>query len=291
VLVRRTIEELSARYFLEPELEDIIVEGEFDRDVLNMVLSEQEDCRAVYEIDTIHVESELLVSYGFSSGNKQRVIALANELAKACSEECKYICMVDKDIDHWIGTLGDVRNLKWSKYTSLDAHFYRQGTTKRLLVACGKAQVEDFPRLFWSMGHVLCSLYRIRVAGAILDFTFRWPDFTKSLSIEAGELRFDLDGFKRKLLQNSGLSKRAADLNAKLQELEGAMEGQDIRDRIRGHDLIDVMAWVLRKTKGVREFSTSSAISRLLVLEAPRVAEIYDEICTGVAEQGAAEDV
>ena len=46
-IARRTIDELAARYELEPELNDVFVEGVFDRDVLALVSDAEDGGRAI----------------------------------------------------------------------------------------------------------------------------------------------------------------------------------------------------------------------------------------------------
>ena len=105
-LARRTISELRARYDLEPSLRDIFVEGKFDQDVLsNCLRGPEHRDRMIYDIDSVDIPSELLGVHELTDGKKQRVIALARELAPLPSK-CLYRCLVDRDLDH-------PKNLSW----------------------------------------------------------------------------------------------------------------------------------------------------------------------------------
>ena len=101
---RRTIAELFARYELEPELADVFVEGTFDREILVQSLNEVQSGYTFYEIDVIDIPQDILKKHRLSCGNKQRVIALARELS-TLPDNVQYQCLVDKDLDHWFGSL------------------------------------------------------------------------------------------------------------------------------------------------------------------------------------------
>ena len=73
--VRRTIEELAARYELEPTLRDVYVEGAFDATVIGWVLREAR-CHnaAVYGIDTVNIPVAISSRYGLAEGSKGRIV-------------------------------------------------------------------------------------------------------------------------------------------------------------------------------------------------------------------------
>jgi hypothetical protein len=105
---RRQIVDLLARHELEPELDDVYVEGNFDKEILERIFSKRGiENRVVYEIDTIEVPPSLVASHKLSDGNKQRVIALARELS-VIEGDCSYRCLVDRDLDHWSCCVGEV---------------------------------------------------------------------------------------------------------------------------------------------------------------------------------------
>lgn len=60
-LPRPTIEELISRYTLEPTLDDVFVEGAFDKNILDVRARMQADRRiTVYEIDSVDATSPRL---------------------------------------------------------------------------------------------------------------------------------------------------------------------------------------------------------------------------------------
>lgn len=92
-IARRTIDELRMRYELEPALHDVYVEGQFDQDVISTCLREHGEYeRTVYSIDSIEVPIGILAAHHLTDGNKQRVLALAQELSPL-PPECSFRCL------------------------------------------------------------------------------------------------------------------------------------------------------------------------------------------------------
>lgn len=61
LIPRWTIDDLIARYELEPQLHDVFVEGEFDKDVLTECFRNVGTTHAVaYAVDTVEISDELL---------------------------------------------------------------------------------------------------------------------------------------------------------------------------------------------------------------------------------------
>lgn len=85
-----TIDELLARYELEPHLSDVFVEGTFDKEVLTQAFSSTSERFTFYEINVVNVPKDTVERYGLSSGNKQRLMALAQELVPV-SQDAQFI--------------------------------------------------------------------------------------------------------------------------------------------------------------------------------------------------------
>ena len=101
--LRREIGELVQRYTLEPTLKDVFVEGVLDASVLHWYLRESGKSEViVYEISTVNVPSAILAKHGLTSGEKQRVLALAKELL-IYLVNCPVLCVVDADLDRVLG--------------------------------------------------------------------------------------------------------------------------------------------------------------------------------------------
>src|SRR6185312_10424107 len=139
-----TIEELYSKYSLEPSLRDVYVEGVFDREIF------EQCCRIkkisdlyFYEIDLVEVSEEFLRESGLTVGNKQKVIALARFLANI-ELDCGYRCIVDRDLDHWLGGMEDVRRLIYTAHCDVESYYLSSELIKHILVVVCKCRIYDW---------------------------------------------------------------------------------------------------------------------------------------------------
>jgi hypothetical protein len=177
---RRTISELLARYRLEPSLRDVYVEGSFDRDIFSAFLSQADGDLKFYEIETVDISADTLKKHQLTDGNKQRVVALARELS-VVDGNCRYVCVADKDLDHWLGKLEITPGLNWTKYTSIELYFLRQDIISSILVKACKIKTDDFDKVFAAIVDLLSHLYALRLADRYLDLNMRIVPFTSSV--------------------------------------------------------------------------------------------------------------
>ena len=275
-IARRTIEELQARYELEPELEDIFFEGVFDREVISSALWPTGTGRAIYEIETVDVPSALLLAQALTEGNKQRVIALARELATV-EGNCAYRCLVDRDLDHWFGDLEATRGLRWSTYCAIELHFLSADVLRDIVVVTCKARIENFDIFLDSLTHTLSELYAMRLSDRKLALSLRWPPFESCLSSDGDRVLFALNEYQDKLLQSNGKAKLKTAFAATAQQFRQGFS-DDCRHHIRGHDLVALLVWAIRKYRGIRELSSETALQRLLVLLARGVPGLREEV-------------
>lgn len=266
---RWTIEELITRYELEPGLKDVFVEGVFDQEVLSYCFrcAEQRN-RAVYEIDTVDIPSELLVAHGLSEGNKQRVIALARELSRM-PVIGSYWCLVDRDLDHWFGVLERTPRLIWSDFCSIELYLFTEEVLYDVLVTTAKTKILNWAEYLQSFLSVLKSLYAMRAADRELGWKLQWLGPERCLSRDNSSVVLERSGYiDRLLMKNRRMSERSRFCDVVSEWCE-RFSG-DCRLYIRGHDFVDLIAWSVSAFGGIKSFSSSEAIQRLFVLLAPR---------------------
>lgn len=263
MIERRTIREIVVRYELEPELKDVYVEGSFDVELISGCLRHcgQQEIR-VYDIGTIDISYELLARHGLTEGNKQRVIVLAAELAEIKGQ---FRCLVDKDLDHWFGNIKCIPRLHWTAYCSLELHFLAEKDVKSMLVEVAKIRVASWDAFFSSFVRALSYLYALRLADRELNLNIDWVEFDKCLRAKNGEIEFDLPSYIDKLIHKNRIHTIREGLNSSAHNWTERFVG-DYRNFVRGHDLIDLMAWCIRNFNGLKELSSSICIERTLVL-------------------------
>lgn len=271
-----TIEELLARYYLEPELRDVFVEGTFDREVLTHHLQTSATGHTFYEVDTVDVPASVLSTHGLTSGNKQRVIALSNELAKVPFTARVY-CLVDRDLDHWFGSTENSGRLRWTRYCSIESHFISPETIRDVVITTSRAKIANFEAFVTSLLTVLRQLYALRLADRELGMNLKWVAMRKYLSAQTNVVHFDISGYTQAVLNSSAATKKKNEFQKSVDAWQTRLDC-DVRMACRGHDYSELLAWAVSEFKGQREFSTPDAVERLFVLLARSISSLADEV-------------
>jgi len=274
---RRTINELLARYDLEPELQDVIVEGEYDCDLLRSSIASSSTNVLFYSIDTIDVPNSVLTKYSLTSGNKQRVLAFAKEMEANLQGEFSYICLTDRDLDPWFGKLEVIRNHRWTTYSSLEMHFVNREFVSHLLYDVCRVKMDDFSAIYESSIQLLKMYFSFRCTAKELSLDFTTIPIKKCVSKKDGTLYFEFDEFIQKSLNKNGQIELFSDVKSKVDKWYNNFNG-DERHYIRGHDFFELMAFIVKQFGGYKELSTEVAISRLCINSALNDSRISAEI-------------
>lgn len=272
-----TVEDLLLRYDLEPELRDVFVEGCFDQDVLHACFKAAGDGQRVcYPIESVNVPDAMLEQYDLTEGNKQRVMALAMELnANVKGSSCK--CLVDSDLEIWIGHKLTTPYLIRTKFTSLDLYFFSEELLQRLLIISGKAKIPDWASFFDSLVSMLKDLYALRLADNQLELYLKWTPWEKCLTKKGATIEFDVADYSKRVLLANGHGKNIAAFGNAFFEWREKLT-KDPRLCIRGHDFIEAISWVIGKFGGKKEFSTPEAIESVFLLVAEEASEVLKEL-------------
>lgn len=279
---RWTLNELLARYELEPELRDVFVEGSFDREVLSQHRFGGCAGRTFYEIDAVDISVGILESYGLTLGNKQRVIALSKQLSQV-SPLAQVVCLVDRDLDHWFHTVDAVDavdavvRLRWSVFCSIECHFLTKDTVRDIVQITSRSKIPNFELFFKSFEDVLRRLYVLRLADRELQLNLRWVALRKYLSNKDGVICFDFEKYVQAVLSSNAVLARKRDFFESLGKW-GEVFNCDVRSACRGHDYTELLAWSISEFGGQKEFSTPAAIERIFVLLGRSIESLGQEL-------------
>jgi hypothetical protein len=269
---RRTIAELIARYELEPELDDVYVEGNFDRELLGSFCQLAKINRAIYEIDTIDISAEMLKKHGMTSGKKQRVIVLARELS-FLSGSPSYVCIVDRDTDHWLSRIEKIPRLIYTKYVAMELYFFYKEAILGIIKTIGKVSIRDENKFMGSFTNVLVDLYAIRLACEDLSLNLKWSSFDKYVKFDDDIVALDAQSYIHTLVLNNKMFKEEKDIKSKFNEWRPRLV-VDPRLCIRGHDFVKLSCVLIRKAGRIKAFSEPEDIERVLVFAADRAREL-----------------
>jgi hypothetical protein len=273
---RWSIQELQARYDLEPELVDLFVEGTFDKDVLTQACAGNSQRRAVYVIDSVDVPMSVLTKHGLSQGNKQRVIALSRELA-GIGEDAKVVCLVDRDLDHWFAPIANTHRLRWTSFCSLECHFLTTETIKDVAVTTGKAKIKNFDQFTQGLLSTIRTLYALRLSDRQLGLNLKWVAFRKYLKRVDDSIVFDAAKYSIALLSSNCKSQAKGAFQTATETWINNLTG-DIRLSARGHDYTELLAWAISEFGGERVLANEVAVECLFVLLARSIGSLSDEV-------------
>lgn len=258
--VRRTTSELAAMYSLEPGLKDVYVEGTVDTELMRWFFaSHGKDDINVYAIDVIDIPDALLQTHGLKSGsNRSRVLALAAELAASVPHNTKVACIADRDVEEYLPSGVTSPFLSLTDYNSLDLYTFTVPTLQKFmsLVLAGFALSPS--ALIGECAPVLEEVYLMRLANQALSWGMEWVDFTKYVSVRGG-VAFAKENFVKAYLLKSRKWSRRLEFEEKVAELRAQLN-PDIRRRIRGHDLVQLLHCVVRKLKPKRRFGDACTL-------------------------------
>lgn len=275
-LPRRTLEDLSIRYELEPSLRDIYVEGNFDKDVLTACFENtKESERVIYVIDTVEVPYDILKKHGLTEGNKQRVIATAKELSSTAESQCQFLA--DKDIDHWFEELQQVKGLIWTKYCSIELYFLVDAYLRKILINAAGIKVANWEAFVSSFYKTLLFLYSMRLADRELNLCLEWIELDRELYLDKGMININEYKYIEKILnKNKKMPLLESFTRCQQRWLENCVAG-DQRLAIRGHDFVKALAWVIKNGKGKTALGTEKAVEGALILLASSELELHAE--------------
>lgn len=265
MLPRRTLDELHARYELEPSTRDVFVEGEFDRRAVTGVLRALDVTAevSVFEINSVDVPSELAKARGYPANNRGRLCVLGLELTSRLGPGSRQAtCIVDRDFAEYLGETPPCELVLFTDYVSMEMYFFDEEAVDRVLLATGSTGVRA-DHVMTAVGAVIERSFCFRLAALRLEWAaFSRLELTRCCTLDGHDILFDEDDYVQRLLsKNSRLADRPAFQEA-VRELEPGLDG-DPKLRQDGHDLTEVMAWYLRGL-GHRPASSDAVVVFLL---------------------------
>lgn len=247
----RTLDELLVRYFMEPSLakKDIYVEGAFDADLLQLFIRDQKLYDVVpYEISTVQIPDETLTKLGFTSGKRQKVIALALTLGLVNPKVGPICCIVDLDEEQLLGTPHKKNGLFYTDDTSMELYVIDERSVEKVILAVGGISNPSGKELIALLSPIARELFLGRVAAKSLGWTIDWIDWDngKYCKVQRNTISFDTQAYFRNCLISNGKGKFEATYLEEIKRLGTETSGVD-RLCFRGHDFGKLLELFLRK--------------------------------------------
>jgi hypothetical protein len=249
VSFRKEIDELVSLYSLEPELNDVYVEGVNDKGFIEWFLAEKGEKRIeVYCIDGISIPPEVLAKHDLGAGgNRSRVIALSEELAERLPSNSRILCIADRDNEDFVSCGKENRYLGFTDYTSIELYLLQRKTLRKLFLLVLGGMPVSAGDLLREITDILSEVFLIRLTNFVLGWNMEWVPFIKYTNVVNG-ITFAEDRFINAYLKKNKKWERRKEFEEKRKELRLELD-EDPRSRVRGHDLMELMHKVVKRAK------------------------------------------
>lgn len=269
MLPRMTIDEIMTRYQLEPSLDDLFVEGEFDKEIIGRVIRHKNLSKAIYTIDSVDLSVEKLAQFGLTNGNRQRVIALWKIISTGKAASVRFV--IDLDRDDLLQKKFSCSKLVYTKYCDIEAYFWRKEIIRSIVVDAARSKIGDFDKLFTSFCKSVETVFFLRASIEKLSLSWAIPDVTQSMSYHNSSISLDLANLLQRVGSRNGNHADLVAVERALFDLQSVYDVEDIRRKCQSHDVLQILRWVIRKAGGVP--SVADSINRFLVVLSPEVAD------------------
>ena len=284
-LPRRTIEELITRYTLEPNLRDLYVEGTLDQTVYGWYLrSISRADVSVFEITSVDVNSQILESYGLSSGHRNRVIALALEIDKEFPTVLSHVrCIVDSDFDFILASQIAASHLMYTDYTSIEMYTYNKILLSKLLLLGFNIPESEFKPLCSSMSLVLKELFVIRASNEALGWSMSLVPFTRCCNVAGSTIVLQKTDFIERCLNSASRMRDRHQFESVYENLLG-VKLDDLKKGVHGEDYLELLGWYLHNHcgwQGYRRGERSILRNLLPMLDAEALSKetLFSQLC------------
>jgi hypothetical protein len=271
MIPRRSVQEIRARYTLEPNIKDIYVEGQFDKEVLSFHFN-NDNGHQIYIIDTVDIGFNILNEMGLTEGNKQRVIALSKLIEDINHKENVHF-LVDRDLDYWLETEINVKGLFFTKHCSLELYFYTEEIIKDIILICSEAKISDWDKFFSSLENTLMIFYSYRMARFIYNESLVMPDIDKCIQKINDTIEIDFSKFINLMFSRNGANDFGEAIKTQSEMWMDKLKTEPTMS-INGHDFVDVLRWCISNFKGHKKFADNLFVERIMVVNAKKIADI-----------------
>ena len=238
-------------------MRDLFVEGPRDRGLYSWYVAMSGYRHvAVFDIESVEVPHEMVVSRGLESGNRSRIIALALELDDQCSPVLRYVrCIADSDFDFIFSSRNSANHLLYTDYTSVDLYTCDEDLLRRVLWLGFNLPETEIQSLFDSMFSILQDIFIIRAANQNLGWGLAIVPFTRCCQINGPIITFDRSNFIDRCLDSRAKRNDRAMFEDTCTDLR-SVSLRDPRQGIHSDDYSELIGWYLQRRRGWRGYSS-----------------------------------
>jgi hypothetical protein len=250
---RRSIQELEARYQLEPTIRDIFVEGDFDIDVITWFKSEIDvDDIVVYGIDTVDTSDIDLGEEEDGGGNRRRVILLARHFENHLNLRNRIAFIADMDEGRLFRRIPSVDGLLFTDYACMESYAYTEQNVWKFMTFIVPSQIgrHHCVQLKRCLDSILLKAFVIRGWAKQNGLRHRDVGLAAFCSTGGGAISFDSSSMVSAILRKNGST---LDIDEVLIALDDIVSqcSVDPRHQVDGHDLGNLLSYLIRSVFSV----------------------------------------
>jgi hypothetical protein len=250
---RATINEILIKYKLEPTLpKTIYVEGSSDKSFIELFLKR---CNikniAVFEIQMVEIEAEMVFEKGLNDNNRDRIILLSILVSQGV------IGIIDSDFD-FIEKPNYTKpsHLLSTDYSAMELYGFNEETLEKIFLCHTSKKPKLYQEFLNMLGSILVEIFLIRFAKKKIEASLTHKDFNKNLSLKSKIITFDRDAYLKKYVDNR--QPKIEEFNSFIEEQKKSLP-DDIRKIIHGHDFVELLKFYLEiKQKDAKDIFEKS---------------------------------
>lgn len=270
-LPRWSVEDVLTRYYLEPSLQDVFVEGIRDKNYLEKCKHYiSRDIGKVYDIDNVDLPLEVVRKYFPTTGNKQRVATLYQETLGRHEADVRFI--VDRDFDFWLGIDIQTDTLRYTMHTDMDMAIIDEEIVVEILRDAALCKVEDWNVLFRSIVDCAKLVASLRIALRRPGHNVKLVDLGRIATLTGSHLSFNFDDFAHRSLNGKLSAEQVSRVIEDAIRIQEEIQQTSFSDCTRSHDIVTLIVKVISLARGKRSFADETVIEGTLMLLAPRRA-------------------
>lgn len=271
---RRKLDELAARFELEPTMRDLVVEGSSDVCFWRWWASERQYHHVVaYEVDTIEVPLELLRELSLPNNNRGRVIAVAMVMERLLGAQALQVtCLIDSDLEYLLAAQGarsaatNLALLLKTDFSSVEMYAFGERPLRKYVELFCRLPACNVDALSTSLQAILVWLFCVRAANESLGWCLKALDLFRSLKLTQSLPEIDRASHLERYLKKNG---RYNERDHMMQEVErhlaAALQVADPRQCMHGHDYVAVLGWYGREASKRLRGSSCEQIGRAVL--------------------------
>lgn len=250
--IRRRLDEVLARYVLEPSLKDVYVEGHLDSSFLKWFFGKIGKSNVhIYEIQTVDIpESSFQNSVFRKDSNHDMIILLSEILANHFNRvELPVRCIADADYDRHLMRCKQNHILLYTDFTSMQMYLFNESCVLKTISFMVPAFPISAVVLLSQLINVLQELFLIRLTNEKLKWGMAKIDIKNYTRWLHSRILFDKTRYIQNYLTTNGKKSRESEFHRTMDTLKEGFES-DPRHNIRGHDFTYLLFLTLKRESG-----------------------------------------